>query len=226
MKTPELSGLLDSLPSELIQTLGYDNITTGTGYTQATFFGLIGFVLLTIAATAWGASLSGGVEESGRLELILAHAVGRVQYAIESILALLIRLLTLGIVTYLLIWAVNEPAELDLDPSRLAAGTVAWISLGLLTSMAAFAAGSMTGSRSFGMGAGAAIAVTGYVLQAVANNTGNLDWLRVISPFHWAFGAQPLTSGADWPGLLLLWGVSILLAATSATAMARRDILG
>lgn len=226
MKTPELSGLIDSLPPELVRTLGYENITTGTGYAQATFFGLIGFVLITIAATSWGAAFSGGAEESGRLELTLAHGVGRVQYALESVLALLVKLLVLGIVTWLLIWAVNGPGELELNPSHLVAVTTAWVGLGLLAGTAAFAAGSLTGSRSWGMGIGAGIAVAGYVLQAVANNSEDLDWLRVISPFHWAYGEAPLTNGADWPGLALLWGSSALLAVVATTALARRDILG
>ncbi|SDN65407.1 ABC-type multidrug transport system, ATPase component [Cryobacterium flavum] len=52
-----------------------DLAATGAGYTQATLFGLIGFLLLSIAATSWGAGALGGDEESGRLELTLAHGV-------------------------------------------------------------------------------------------------------------------------------------------------------
>lgn len=35
MKTPEFVGLLDSLPPELVRTLGYEDIITGAGYAQA-----------------------------------------------------------------------------------------------------------------------------------------------------------------------------------------------
>lgn len=45
MASPELTDVLDALPPALIETLGYRDIGTGPGYTQATFFGLIGFVL-------------------------------------------------------------------------------------------------------------------------------------------------------------------------------------
>ncbi|MDQ2623841.1 MAG: ABC transporter permease, partial [Actinomycetota bacterium] len=81
MQSPELAELVASLPPELVRTLGYGDITSGAGYTQATIFGLIGFVLLTIAGVSWGAAFIGGAEESGRLELMLSHGVGRVQYA-------------------------------------------------------------------------------------------------------------------------------------------------
>ena len=98
MQSPELSGLIETLPPELVRTLGYENITSGAGYAQATFFGLIGFVLMTIAGIGWGASFIAGAEESGRLELTLAHGVGRLQYALESAAALVVKLLALGLV--------------------------------------------------------------------------------------------------------------------------------
>lgn len=226
MKTPELIGLLDSLPPELVRTLGYESITTGAGYTQATFFGLIGFVLLVIAATSWGTAFTGEAEESGRLELTLAHGVGRVQYALESALALVAKVVVLGIVAWLLIWAVNGPAELELEAGNLLAVTTAWMGLGLFSGTAALAAGALTGRRSWALAAGAGVAVTGYALQAVANNSDDLDWIRLLSPFHWAYGEAPLSNGFDGPGLALLWGGSALLVAVATTALARRDVLG
>ena len=111
MQSPELSGLIETLPPELVRTLGYENITSGAGYAQATFFGLIGFVLITIAGIGWGASFIAGAEESGRLELTLAHGVGRVQYALESAAALVVKLLALGLVALLVVGAVNGPAR-------------------------------------------------------------------------------------------------------------------
>lgn len=226
MKSPELIAVLDSLPPELVRTIGYENITSGAGYAQATFFGLIGFVLITIAAITWGAAFTGGAEESGRLELTLAHGVGRVPYALQSALALVAKLVALGIVAWLLIWAMNGPGELDLDAGHLVAVTLAWVGLGLFAGSAAFAVGALTGRRSWAVGAGAGVAVAGYVLQAVANNSEDLDWLRVLSPFEWAFGDAPLSSGFDWPGLALLWGGSGILIALGTLALSRRDILG
>lgn len=226
MKSPELAGMLDALPPELIRTLGYEDLITGAGYTQATFFGLIGFVLIAIAGIGWGAAFIGGAEESGRLELTLAHGVGRVQYALESAFALLLKLLILGAVGWLLVWAVHGPAELELDTFNLLSVTVAWVGLGLLSATAALAVGALTGRRVWGVGAGAAVAVTGYVLQAVANNSADLDWLRAFSPFDWAYGNAPLTNGADVAGLALLWGSSAILIAITTVGLVRKDVLG
>lgn len=226
IQSPELASLLDSLPAELVRTLGYDDITSGAGYTQATFFGLMGFVLLTIAGVSWGAAFIGGAEESGRLELTLAHGVGRAQYAVESAGALLLRILAIGSVAFVVVAALNGPSRLDLDLGRLLAGTTAWISLGALSAMAALAMGAASGRRSWGLGAGAGVAVVGYVLQALANNDERLDGLRWFSPYDWAFGEAPLTNGVDWTGLALLWGGAAILVAVATASLSRRDVLG
>ena len=226
MASAEMTQLLDNLPTELVEVLGYENITSGTGYTHATVFGLIGYVLLVIATTAWGAAFIAGMEESGRLELTLAHAVGRVQYALESIAALLVKILALAVVTFGLIWALNEPSELGLSATKLLAATIAWASLGLVSGVTALAAGALTGRRMWAIGAGAGIAVISYVLDAVANSTESLDWLRAISPFSWAYGDHPLANGFDWSGLGLLWALCATGVGLTAWALSRRDIVG
>lgn len=209
MASKEMTQMMDSLPDELIEVLGYDDIASGADYTEATFFGLLGFVLLVIAATAWGAAFIAGTEETGRLELTLAHAVGRVQYALESVAAVVVKILVLAGAALLLIWALNEPSELGLSLVNLLAITIAWASLGLLSGAAALAVGALTGRRVWAIGGGAGIAVVGYVFDAVGNSNDNLQWLYAISPYHWAFGNAPLAEGFDWVGLSLLWIVCV-----------------
>lgn len=224
--SPQMTELINNLPTELVEVLGYDDIVTGAGYTQATFFGLLGYVLIAIAATAWGAAFIAGTEETGRLELTLAHAVGRVQYAIESIAALLAKILVLALMVYLMIWALNEPSELNLSAVNLLAGTIAWGSLGLLSGSAALAVGALSGRRMWAIAAGAGVAVIGYVFDAVGNTNEDLQWLYNFSPYHWAYGTSPLTEGFDWSGFALLWALCAIFIGLTATGLARRDILG
>lgn len=226
LQSPELAQLIDSLPAELVNALGFDQIASGAGYTQATFFGLLGFVLAVIASISWGAAFIAGTEETGRLELTVAHAVGRTQYALESAAALIVKMLALGAVAFLLILAMKSPAELDLSATHLLAVTLAWVSLGLLSGVAALAVGALTGRRSWAIGAGAGIAVLGYGFDAVGSMTEGLDWLSNFSPYHWAFGSNPLADGFDWGDLGLLWGLSAVLVGVTAWALSRRDILG
>lgn len=226
LQSPDLTKLLASLPPELIRSLGYDQISTGTGYTQATFFGLLGFVLVVIAATGWGASFLAGAEESGRLELTLAHAVSRTQYVFESTLALLIKLFGLGAIAFVLILLFNSPAQLGITVPNLVATTLSWLGLAMLSASVALAIGAFTGRHSWSLGAGAGIAVIGYVFNAVGRSNKDLQWLESFSPYHWAFGNNPIADGFDLPGVGLLWGGSAIFIALALLGLNRRDVLG
>lgn len=218
--------IIDSLPPELVNTLGYENLGSGAGYAQGTFFGLIGFLLLTIAATSWGSAAIAGAEESGRLELTLAHGVGRVQYALESALAILVRLLWLGGFAAVLVIALDEPSELGIEPAHVLAGSAALVALTMLSAAFALAVGALTGRRVFATAAGAGVAVLGYVLNALANQSEEAEPLRAVSPYAWAYDGNPLAEGADGGGLGLLVGLSVVLVAVATFALRRRDITG
>lgn len=221
----QMQQIIDSLPPELVNTLGYDQIGTGAGYAQGTFYGLIGFLLLTIAATSWGAGAIGGAEESGRLELDLAHGIGRVRYALESAASILIRLLWLGLFAAAIITGLDE-AELAIEPRRIVDATLVLIGLTLLTGSMALFTGALSGHRSWAVAAGAGVAVAGYAFNAIANQTEEAEWLRAISPYSWAYRQSPLVDGADPVGAAALWGLSLLLIAGSAWALHRRDVVG
>jgi ABC-2 type transport system permease protein len=222
----QMQQIIESLPPELVKTLGYEQIASGPGYVQGTFFGLIGFLLLVIAATGWGSAAIAGAEESGRLEMTLAHGVGRAAYVLESAVALLIRLVWLGLVAVVIILLLNEPSDLGVEPAHVVAVTAALGGLALLSGTLAMLVGAATGRRLFATAAGAGIAVIGYVLNAVANQVADAEGLRAASPYAWAYQHQPLADGADALGLLLLWGTSAALVAASAVVLRARDITG
>lgn len=222
----QMQQIIESLPPELVNALGYDQIGTGAGYAQGTFYGLIGFLLLTIAAIGWGAGAVAGAEESGRLELDLAHGVGRIPYALESAAALLIRLLWLGAFAGVIVLALNDSATLDIEPVRIIDATIVLLGLTMLSGSLALFVGAVTGRRAYGVAAGAGIAVAGYAFNAIANQVEDAEWLRLLSPYSWAYRRPPLSEGMDPVGCLALWGLSAVLVAGAAWALRRRDIAG
>ena len=222
----QMQQIIESMPPELVNTLGFEAIGSGAGYTQGTFFGLIGFVLLVIAATSWGSAAIAGAEESGHLELALAHGVGRGQYAAESALSILV---APGLARGDRNGA--DPGAERAVRTRPGAGNViatvaALVGLAFLSGTLALAVGAITGRRSVATFAGAGIAVVGYVFNAIANQVEDAEPLRAVSPYAWAYQHEPLTDGADWVGLLLLWGVSLALTGIAILALRRRDIVG
>ncbi|WP_343317814.1 hypothetical protein AAFM46_11110 [Arthrobacter sp. TMP15] len=107
----------------------------------------------------------------------------------------MLRLAWLAAFSALMILALNTSSQLELLPANIVA-----------------------------VAAAAGIAVLGYVLNAIGNQSKNLDHLRDFSPYGWAYHHTPLASGADWGGLALLYGFSILFIVVAVVALRRRDI--
>jgi len=220
----QMQEMIDALPAEMTKALNYDQIATGPGYTQSTLFGLLGFLLMTIASVSWGAAAVGGDEESGQLELTLAHGVRRVQVVLERALALLLRVLLLAGLVFVLVLLLNEPSQLGIRAENLFGAAFLFAGLALLSGTAALCAGAVTGRRVYGLAAGAAVAVLGYVFNAVGRQGDSVEWLLNLSPYHWAYGNSPVINGADWLVVIWLWGISAALVAVAAVALERRDV--
>ncbi|MEA9984379.1 MULTISPECIES: ABC transporter permease subunit [Subtercola] len=222
----QLSALLASLPPQLIKTLGYTDIASGSGYAESTFFGLVGFLLMSAAATTWGSAAIAGDEESGALELILAHGVSRHQLVLERSLAVTVRLVVLAAVSGALLAAVNPSSQLGLAGTDIVAACAAFLGLGLVSGSAALMVGALTGRRLFSTAAGAGVAAVSYVVNAIGSQSAALDALRSFTPYGWAYRHTPLATGADLPGLALLFGLSALFTVVAVAALRRRDISG
>ncbi|WP_010203757.1 ABC transporter permease subunit [Salinibacterium sp. PAMC 21357] len=216
--------IIGSLPDGLASTLGFQDLASGAGYVQATYLGLIGFVLFTIAATLWSSAAIAGDEESGSLELTLAHGVSRVQIMAERSFGVVLRLLWLSVVSALLILALNDSSGIDLEPAHVIGGCVALFGLGVLAASFGLAIGAITGRRSFASAAAAGISLLGYILNSLGNQSADVDWLHNLSPYYWAFGNSPLSEGADWGSLGLIFGISAVVLVLGGFVFNRRDV--
>ena len=85
------------------------------------------------------------------------------------------------------------------------------------------AVGGISGRRSWSLGAGAAVAVYGYTVNALGNQTEDLKWLHDYSPFSWAYGADPVADGWD-SRIWLVYGVTALLLLIGWLVFRRRDV--
>lgn len=221
--TDDLTAILASMPQGLVDALGFASITSGAGYTQATYFGLLGYVIPSIAGIAWGAAAIAGDEEDGRLELTLAHAVTRTRVLFERGLAILLKLTALIAFGVLLILALNGPSELELEPVNVLITGFAQLGLGVLMFTTAYAVGAVTGRRSWAVVAGAIVAVGSYLLNAVGAQSPDTEWMRNLSPLWWAYGQNPLAEG--WTiGVLGAWAVAAVLWVIGWAVFSRRDV--
>lgn len=224
---PSIAGTLDeqiaSMPDDLTQAFGM-GATDPAGYAQTTVYGLLGALLLIIFAVTRAARMLAAEEESGLLDLYLAHGVSRRRLLAERALELLLELFVLVAVVVLVTLAVSPGAGLDFSTEQVLAAGLGLLGLGVLTGAVGLGVGAATGSRGAALGAAALVGVGAY-LANVLSDIAELPWLKELSPFHWAYGSEPLRNGLDGSaGLLLLYGAAALVYVIGAVAFGRRDI--
>jgi ABC-2 type transport system permease protein len=225
MSGPEMQAAMDAFPKELLDALGFTDITSPAGYIGGTTYGLLGPVLVIIFGVALGAQAIAGEEESGRLDLLLAHPVERWQVVVQRAAAMLVAMSLAGVVLLLAMLAVAGPAQFDEIPAaNFAAATLQLVLLGWLFGCLALAVGALTGSRGLAIGAVALLGVATYFGNTLGPSVDFLAWTRDVSPFHYFSGGKPLVNGWQLADALVLAAVPVVLVGIGALGFQRRDV--
>ncbi|MFN8195821.1 MAG: ABC transporter permease subunit [Nocardioidaceae bacterium] len=225
MNSPEMQKAIAAYPRALMEALNYDDVATAAGYVGSAVFGLLAAVLLLVFGLGAGARLVAGDEEAGTLDLVLSHPVSRTRVALERFGAVALQMALmatcLGIALVLLI----GPADLEgVSAGHVAAACVQLVLFGLALTSVAFAVGAATGRRGWALGAGAAVAVVGYLANGVLPQVHALEWTRQVSPWHWYVGGEPLRHGLQPGDCALLVALTVVLVALGTWAFSRRDV--
>lgn len=225
IQTPEMVRAMEAYPEGLLEAFNYSDFTSAAGYLGSAVYGLLVPLLVAVFAIAAGTRAVAGDEDAGTLDLVLSHPVGRIRLALQRFAAV-----ALGVV---LIAAVLGLAMIGLGTSvefrGVGAGEFAAVSLhlalfGIAFAALAFALGAATGRKGIALAGSAAVAVLGYLANAVFPQVEGLAWTRNLSPFHWYLGGHPLSQGVDATGLLLLAGATVVLVTAGTSVFARRDV--
>lgn len=112
----------------------------------------------------------------------------------------------------------------EVGTRRIVDATLGCALLACFHAAVAFAVGALGASRGLAVGASVLVLVSGYVASFLLPLSDALAGARVVSPWHWAIGQQPVTEGADAGGrLALVLAIAVLLWVGTA-AVERRDI--
>lgn len=186
--------------------------------------------LSLIKLTAFGAAIVGivfvfltarhtrGEEESGRLELVAAGAVGRSAPLAAALLYALAGALALGLVTVIGLLATG------MQPSGSLAFGLSWTLSALVFSAATAVAAQVTVSRRATVGMGLVAVGAAYLLRAVGDLAeGDPGWLSWLSPIGWSQQIRPFAGDRWWVAAISFLAV-ILLVAIAFTLRSRRDL--
>ena len=224
MGAADLDSLIENMPEELVAALGYDQIGTPGGYLSSTVYGLLGPVLLLVFAIGSGARLIAGQEEDGSLELELASPVARTRVFRERLAALWFGVVVLVAVLTVVTMAFVAALDMDIGATEILAGSTGLLLLVLGFGTLALAVGAVTGRRALALGVAAGLAVVAFMLDAIGPAI-DAGWMTTVSPFSWYLADNPLVTGFDVDGLLLLAAISLIATVVAVPVFNRRDLM-
>lgn len=225
MRGPDMQAVIDAYPQELLDALGFTDITSPAGYIGSTTYGILGPILVIIFAGSMGTRAIAGEEDEGRLDVLLSHPVERWQVVLHRAAAMALALALAGLVLFVAMLAISGQAEItEIGPTNLAAASVQLVLLGFFFGSLGLAAGALTGSRGIAWGVVAILAVASYLANTLGPSVDWLEWTQQVSPFHWFSGGAPLSNGWQLGDAAILLGASVVLVAIAVVGFARRDV--
>ena len=222
----EMRRLLESMPEALRALFAAEgvDISTPAGYLNIELFAfMIPLLVLAMTLTAGGGATA-GEEERGTLELLLANPVPRWRVVVEKFagMAFLGAGVAAGIWIGLALTAGALSIDLALD-KVFATLVSAWL-LGLAVGSLAMLLGALTGSRLVSIGVALAVAVLGFLVNALSPLVDLLEPWRAVSLQYHYIGYDPLANGLDPGHAAVLAAASLVLLALAVLAFERRDL--
>jgi ABC-2 type transport system permease protein len=193
------------------------------GNIYASFFGYLwfGFAPLLMAGFAITQVARWSAEDSdGRLELVLSNPMSRARVIVERLIALCLGALIISAVSGVAVGIEAHYQSIDLSSRRLAEASLLLVPFTLVFG----AVGALLASRipRATVGILGAFAFASYLTVQLGPVFKLPAWALDLSAFK-LFG-QPLTSGVDQTGLVIMLVIVIAGLVASAIVMERRDI--
>jgi ABC-2 type transport system permease protein len=225
----ELDKTFADLPQGVQALLGLSGgnlLSSPTGYLDSQFYANVLPIMLLVFGIGLAAWTIAGDETAGSLELLLANPVSRVRVAVARLAALVLLMASLCAVCFVTLVVLSPATGLNdgLPAARVAAATIAAALLAVTFAAVAFAVGAATGNRPAALGAAAAVAVAGYVLEGLSQQIHALRPLQTVNPWHWLLGHDPLRHGFVWQSWVPPVLATLVLAAAGLPRLARRDL--
>lgn len=222
----DLQQLLQSVPEGLLALFGAagDVFLSPAGYLDGRLFALLAPLVLVLFAVGAVTAATAGEEAAGRLDLLLSTPVSRRRVVLEKAGAVALLVLVLAALLFTTLVAGAVVVGLDVGVTQVAAACLSLVLLTWSLAALALAIACATGRRGLSLGATAAVAVAGYLVDSFAPLVDWLATVRPASPFYLYRGNQPLVNGLDPLHAGPLAVATLLLMAVAVWNFDRRDI--
>lgn len=227
---PEMKGEMDNV-SDMFSSMG--SFTAAFGMDRLNFGTLIGFYAVECGnilglggaffASLIAVSALAKEEKERTAEFLLSHPVSRVSVISSKLASLVVQIVVMNVVIFALSAACiavigEEPAWKEICLLHLAYFLLQLELAGICFGLSAFL-------RRGSLGIGLGIAAMMYFLNIIANISEKAEFLKVITPFGYAEGADIVSNGS-LDGKLVLIGMAFALIGVAAAYFwySRKDI--
>jgi ABC-2 type transport system permease protein len=216
--------MIESYPPEFLAFFGTDakGMLSPEGY-----LGMYGFSFLPIIigffAVMAGSNLISGDEERGRLDLVIAHPVGRTAFFFGRMLAFLCATISILLLGWLGFCVLLSGSSMGITWGEMALPFCSALAQAIIYGTLALMLSMFLPARSFASMISGLLMVVGYVLSSMASLNQNLEKVARIFPYTYFQGSEAFKNlNLTW--LLVLIGVSSAMVLIAWGRFTRRDI--
>ena len=219
----EMEAMLESM-GPFMEALGMENVnfaefTSYFGSECGETLGLGG----AIFAALLGISLLSKEEKEHTAEFLLSHPISRARIVTEKLLSAVVRILLLNLAVFLVSLVSILAIGADADFKAI---SLLFLAFALLqTEILSISVGISAFLRRSGVGIGIGVTFLLYALNLLSNLAEDVEFLRYLTPFGFASGAEILDTGSI-PAIPLAVGavVTALSVAAAYFGYTRKDI--
>lgn len=219
-----LMAFIDNYPVALRKIFRMEDYTSGAGFLSTELFNIMVPLIFISIGASWGADASAQEEERRTADILLTLPLSRVRILGTKIIGAVFAQLALAIVLVISLLIGIHFVNLSLGVSKIVAGALTSISLGILFNAVATLVGAAWGRRSIALGSAIAAALAGYLLFSLSPIVNTFERITSINPFQWTLGSRPLYEGVDYGYLAISLSISLCLYMISLFVFRRRDI--
>ena len=209
----------------LFAATGLD-MSTAEGFLNIELFGFVGPLMLLAIGIALGASATAAEEESGTADLLLANPIRRSRVVAEKAAAVVLWTAVVAAAVWVGVSLATLVFGVQLRLDHVAVALVSLALLGIAFGGVALLVGAILARRMAAIAIATMLAVVAYFVNTLAPLvTGMAGW-RVVSPFYWYIGNDPLRHGLEPAHVLALVAMAGCCLVAAAVVWERRDIHG
>jgi len=217
--------IMDAYPKELMAFFGTSEameMFTPAGFLNLEFFSYMPIIIGIFAILA-GSGMLAGDEESGTMDLVLAHPVSRTALFMGRALAFLVATIAIMVLTWIGFLIGLPGSGLGLNALEIGRPFISLSAVLLLFGTLALVLSMLLPSRRMAAMTSGILMVASFFVTALANLDKTVEKIAKISPLNYYQGGLAI-NGVKWGWVVGLVGISLMFVLIAWWRFERRDI--